>query len=589
VDEFLGFDRQDLIYRLGEHTRGLMLRDADSGQIEAWRSSAEALRGALTTVSAAHPQLRDRGVVLEFELPRERGRRPDAVLLLGGAILVLEFKGWSSPLQAHVDQVKAYARDLAAYHGGSHDQTVMPILVLGRGSMVADDIDGVRVTNLGDLADSLWSYAGAADPSQVDLAAWLAAPYEPLPALVAAASEIFAHEPLPAIRRASSSGVGAAVEQLVRIARHSEQSGERHLALVTGVPGSGKTLVGLQFVYHGAFAEGDGRKAVFLSGNGPLVQVLQHALKSKVFVQDVHGFLVEYGGDRGRLPDEHVIVYDEAQRAWDSERVRGKRGHGRSEPEDFVAIGDRQPGWAMLIGLIGQGQEIHIGEESGLGQWNDAIAGAQNPWTVHCPSGIAEVFAGAANLAASDALALNETLRSHLAADVDRWVDALLRSEFNQARASASRISDAGFDLYVTRDLEAAKSYVRERYEGQEDKRFGLLASSKAKNLVRWGLNGGYNRFFRTGEWYNDSPSSARSCCQMNEAASEFSCQGLELDMPIVGWGADRLNSYRVLLTRGRDGTVISVPPEPEMDSTYDALLGAGCRFLSSAALAAVS
>jgi len=96
-------------------------------------------------------------------------------------------------------------------------------------------------------------------------------------------------------------------------------------------------------------------------------------------------------------------------------------------------------------------------------------------------------------------------------------------------------------------------------------------------------------RFFRRGEWYNDSPSSARSCCQMNEAASEFSCQGLELDMPIVGWGADRLNSYRVLLTRGRDGTVISVPPEPEMDSTYDALLGAGCRFLSSAALAAVS
>jgi hypothetical protein len=188
VDEFLGFDRQDLIYRLGEHTRGLMLRDADSGQIEAWRSSAEALRGALTTVSAAHPQLRDCGVVLEFELPRERGRRPDAVLLLGGAILVLEFKGWSSPLQAHVDQVKAYARDLAAYHGGSHDQTVMPILVLGRGSMVADDIDGVRVTNLGDLADSLWSYAGAADPSQVDLAAWLAAPYEPLPALVAAYS-----------------------------------------------------------------------------------------------------------------------------------------------------------------------------------------------------------------------------------------------------------------------------------------------------------------------------------------------------------------------------------------------------------------
>lgn len=610
VDEFLGLDRPKLVYQLGEHTRGLMLHEADAGQIEAWRGSVDSLTEALREVVAGQPESGSCGVVLEFELPRERGRRPDAVLLLGQSIVVCEFKGWSSPLQAHIDQVKAYARDLSAYHAASHDLAVVPMLVLGKGSLEADDLDGVHLTNAGALADALSPCFQRAEPSAVDVRGWLSAPYEPLPALVTAARRIFAHEPLPAIRRASSSGVGAAVEELVDIARDAERSGSRHLALVTGVPGSGKTLVGLQFVYHSAFEAGGGhRQAVFLSGNGPLVQVLQHALKNKIFVQDVHAFLVEHGGERERLPEERVVVYDEAQRAWDAERVLGKRGHGRSEPEDFVAIGDRQPDWAMLIGLIGQGQEIHLGEEGGIDQWNVAIAGARNPWTVHCPPGISDVFTSAATLQVSSSLALDETLRSHLAGDVDRWVEDLLRGDHNQARARSLRIASEGFDLYVTRDLEAATIYVRERYAGEEDKRYGLLASSKAKNLVRWGLDGGYNRFFRTGEWYNDPPESPRSCCQLKDAASEFSCQGLELDMPIVGWGSDltwqggawvlgkyrsrahdparlRTNSYRVLLTRGRDGTLLFVPPEPEMDTTYDALVAAGARYLSAAPVA---
>ncbi|MEZ4504269.1 MAG: DNA/RNA helicase domain-containing protein [Thermomicrobiales bacterium] len=143
--------------------------------------------------------------------------------------------------------------------------------------------------------------------------------------------------------------------------------------------------------------------AVFLSGNGPLVKVLQYALKSTVFVQDVHGFLRDYGGTSSRLPRERIWVYDEAQRAWDSKRVQEKRGHEYSEPEDFIRLGERVTDWALIVGLIGEGQEIHLGEESGLGQWNDAIANSRLPWIVHCPTRLASTFPSAQSIHANDA------------------------------------------------------------------------------------------------------------------------------------------------------------------------------------------
>jgi hypothetical protein len=608
LSSLLEVQERDWLHELTDHHRRCMNSSPAASQSLAWRSSFSIVTTATRLLAHSRPEALGWTIVFEYELPRERGRRPDAILLARSAIIVLEFKQTPLVSRAHVDQVAAYARDLAHYHEGSHGRPVLPLLVLGGSSTEVSHIDGVTITDASRLVNAILSILGAHPEISLDTNAWLRADYAPLPSLVTAARMIFNHEALPQIRRAHSARVPLTIATLESIARAAQRDQERHLALVTGVPGAGKTLVGLQLVYSTRLrAEAGARPAIFLSGNGPLVRVLQHALASTIFVQDIHGFLKRYGGTTNRLPSEHIWIYDEAQRAWDSERVHEKRGHPTSEPDDFLRLGDRMPEWALLIGLIGEGQEIHVGEEAGIEQWNSALAGAHHPWTVHCPSKMAHLFTHAAHIHSDERLDLTQALRSHLAEDVPRWVTQLLEGQVSVAPDSAARLHHQGFDLYVTRALESAKTYVQERYAGQEDKRFGLLASSRAKNLPRWGVHNewAHTRLLREGPWYNDPPSAPASCCQLRTVATEFACQGLELDLPIVAWGDDllwqdqrwrsvatkrskakdphrlRLNAYRVLLTRGRDGLVIFVPSEPSMDTTFAALRDMGVRDLA--------
>jgi len=259
-----------------------------------------------------------------------------------------------------------------------------------------------------------------------------------------------------------------------------------------------------------------------------------------------------------------------------------------------------------MVGLIGEGQEIHLGEEAGLGQWNDAVAAFGGAWTVHCPTKLAQLFPAASAVLTTDELDLTTSLRSHLAEDVQAWIRQLLIGEIAEAAKTAQKVASQGFDMYLTRDFEAAQAYVRERYAGNQDKRYGLLASSKAKNLDFYGIRRGFNftKVLKEGPWYNDPPDSKFSCCALHDVATEFACQGLELDFPIVAWGNDlkwngsqwesppqpkskahdphklRLNSYRVLLSRGRDGFVAFESDEPQMTPTYQALKEAGLRVM---------
>jgi len=588
---------------LETHHRQLMRVPASGSQVRAWETQYEAMVVALRDGIIAVPAAVSWGIVFEYELPMEGGRRPDVVVLAGRAVVVLEFKDVAIPQQSFIDQVAAYASDLSEYHAATHGLPVVPLVVLTAAKAVARADDDVVTTDSTGLASYLFD---AYEPGAIELETWLNAPYTPLPTLVAAARRIFNHEPLPHVRRALSVGIPETVALLAELVDRTEQRGGRMLAFVTGVPGSGKTLVGLRLVYE---RSGEHATATFLSGNGPLVEVLRDALKSRVFVNDLHAFIKTYGLDDKKVPDQRVIVFDEAQRAWDSDFMQERRGVRVSEPELLVRAGERIPEWSALVGLVGDGQEIYSGEEAGMPQWRSAVLppSAEESWTVHCPPRLAPDFEGLA-VETHDELDLTVSLRSRRADDLHRWVALVLEGSLAIAARAAARIQIEAYPIYLTRDIEAARSYVRERFNGEPDRRFGLLASShdKALRKLKPPIDNGFQattKVMNYARWFNGDADDPKSSLQLDQPITEFGCQGLELDLPILCWGDDYrwtgsdwakrpirrrypqedpeqllLNSYRVLMTRGRDGLVIFVPPVEQLDLTEHALLAAGVR-----------
>lgn len=599
VREFLGVTPEKWLASLSKHHGRMFSRPPSHTQTDAWAEEYEVLSAALRVVCVARPDAVRWGVVFEYELPLEGGRRPDVVLLAGGAIAVLEFKSAPRLNPGFVDQVAAYARDLAEYHEESHGRLIHPILVLTRGQYEQRTDQGVSVVDIALLSSSLEKVAAE---GQIDLTAWLNSDYKPLPFLIEAARRIFANEPLPHVKRALSAGIPEAVDLLCKIAADAAANGFRVLVMLTGVPGSGKTLTGLRLVYEHSSQLGS---STFLSGNGPLVQVLQDALKNKAFVRDLHAYIRSYGIGR-RKPKEHVVVFDEAQRAWDQAYMQAKRGVAKGEPQLLVEAAEKVDTWVTLVGLVGDGQEIHSGEEGGISQWGEAVRPpiASEKWKVHCAPRLAADFADS-NPVTHKELDLSLSLRSRRAEQLHAWVQNLLDGSLPFAARLATPIHNEGFPMYLTRDLDEARRYVRARYEGDTDKRYGLLSSSHARSLPNFGVDNSWRTTSRlkVARWYNDPPSQDSSCCALEATVTEFSCQGLELDLPVVCWGEDYAwtgsewnltpirrryaqedpkqileNVYRVLLTRGRDGLVIFLPATPALDKTEIALLAAGVR-----------
>ena len=603
VHEFLATPQPVWVDELREHHESLWRMPPAATQSDAWTAEHRAMVTALRRCCDALPgEAPEWGVVFEYELPLEGGRRPDVVVLAGRTLCVLEFKSAGIPLQSDLDQVRGYVRDLLDYHAASHDLDHRAILVLeGAVPGFAGVIEHVVVT----ASDGIAAYLLEAQrPGTVDLDAWVDAPYRPLPTLIEAARRIFMDEPLPHVKSALAAGIPETVDYLGSVVDAAAADGQRALAFVTGVPGAGKTLVGLRVVHERAQIHG---RATFLSGNGPLVQVLQDALKSRVFVRDLHAFIKTYAlNQRRRVPEEHVIVFDEAQRAWDSKYMHAKKNVQNSEPELLIRIGETIDSWAALVGLVGEGQEIHSGEEAGIGQWATAAQppSADAEWVVHCAPKLASAFDGV-EVHTSEKLDLTVSLRSRRAEHLHDWVRLVLSGSLPLAARRATRIHADAYPIYVTRDLAEARTYVHARYADEPLKRTGLLASSHAKSLEKYGIANGYLATSRMNiaRWYNASPDHPEASNALVQPVTEFGCQGLELDLPIVCWGEDYRwngsswdrspvrrryrqddpeqlleNAYRVLLTRGRDGLVVFVPPSASMDATEVALLAAGVR-----------
>lgn len=625
--DFLGADSRTVLGELSQRSAF----DVDQTQIAAWQGSIECLREALAPIGT------DGHLFLEFDVPR-LGRRIDAVLVFRHVVFVIEFKvGAMAFLAADLDQVVDYALDLKHFHETSHDVPVVPILVAteARAVTVQAAIDAA-VPNLflpmrctpETLGQGVALALELAEGPAVDAEEWVRGRYKPTPTIVEAAMALYARHDVADISRSDAANLGQTSGFISKVITQAREQGRKAICFVTGVPGAGKTLVGLDVATQSTNAEAE-LHAVYLSGNGPLVQVLQEALardrvrrereqgrklsvgearrQVKSFIQSVHHFRDDGLADAAP-PIDHVAIFDEAQRAWNREqtasfmeRKRGQAGFDLSEPEFLISCLDRHPTWAVVVCLVGNGQEINTGE-AGIAEWLGSVERRFPEWEVYVSpelgQGDATVAALKAQVQAREklhqvpSLHLATSVRSFRSERYSEFVNRLLDLDVDGAKALLAEAT-ARFPLRVTRDLAAAKAWLRARARGSE--RYGIVVSSAAQRLKPHAID--VRVKIDPVNWFLADKDDTRSSYYLEDVATEFQVQGLELDWTCVVWDGDLrrtgdtwthhrfkgakwervkqgerqsylLNAYRVLLTRARQGTVIVVPQGDEADLT---------------------
>lgn len=625
IRDFLLSDSKTILGSLASNCDAELL----TTQRDAWLAQIEILRTRLSNLEG--------WIFFEFNIPR-MGRRVDVILVIGPAVFALEFKvGEKTYDRTAIEQVWDYALDLKNFHAASHNLAVTPILVATEAKSVvakfeadADNVYRPVLTNAENLRQTLELGLNLVKGSTLDAQVWARASYQPTPTIIEAARALYAQHSVEAIARFDAGAqnlhiTSRHIEELVDEARVKKQ---KFICFVTGVPGAGKTLVGLNVATQRR-DEHAPTHAVFLSGNGPLVKVLREALtrdehqrrkllKDKTrkgairkqvesFIQNIHHFRDEGLRDPSE-PDEHVVIFDEAQRAWNLQmtanfmkRKKNRPGFSQSEPEFLISYMDRHKDWAVIICLVGGGQEINTGE-AGIAAWLDAVVKHFPNWKMfissrlydseYAASSILELAQHTSQTHLDDSLHLAVSMRSFRAENVSAFVKALLDCEQNAARESFSKLR-ARFPVVLSRDLEMAKEWVRSRARGTE--RYGLLASSKAMRLKPHAVD--IRVEVNPIHYFLNDRDDVRSSYYLEDAATEFQVQGLELDWTCVTWDADfrfngtdwnyhdfhgtswnninkselqkyLRNAYRVLLTRARQGMVIFVPSGNANDLT---------------------
>ena len=541
-------------------------------QIIAWREQVELLR--------PHLQDLDGAIFFEFDIPRI-GRRIDVVLVIKSVVFVIEFKvGAKSFDRSAINQVWDYALDLKNFHETSHGVSLVPVLVATeapvappfRLEFAEDGVAAPIETTSSGIRSVFDQVLGVATGSAIDADHWSRGNYRPTPTIIEAAKALYANHTVDEIARNDAEAVNLQVtsrrvEELIDEAR---AHGRKLICFVTGVPGAGKTLVGLNVATRRD--EASPTHAVFLSGNGPLVAVLRAALirdererrrlrgekrpKSreanpvKSFIQNVHHFRDAALVDKEAPPVDRVAIFDEAQRAWNLAKTRDfmKRRKGQpdfnfSEPAFLISYMDRHPDWAVIVCLVGGGQEIHTGE-GGISEWLDAVNGQYPHWDLYISAKLfdTEYAAGRALEVATsnpkvrleDSLHLAVSMRSFRAENLSSFVKFLLDREEAEARAHLERLRGR-YPIYITRNIERAKAWIKSRARGTE--RFGLLASSKAMRLKPYAIDVRIDT--DPVHWFLGDPTDIRSSQYLEDVATEFQVQGLELDWTIVNWDGD--------------------------------------------------
>lgn len=390
IRAFLAENKSNWIEKMKAAFATMLEMPLGEAQIRAWKDCFDVLMEQLPPIAETHPNF---DIVFEYCLPYESGRSPDVLLVSKEQVIVLEFKQNFRVIRADIDQAAAYARDIREYHYESRNCKVSAILVLTHADENTADVDittGVAIAPRAILASAI-SRTLAGQNTRTDISRWLSSKYEPLPTIVEAARLFVKQEELPNIRRVNSTCIPQAIECLTEISEYAEMNKKHVVAFVTGVPGAGKTFLGLKYVYD-ICKSSEHVNSVYLSGNGPLVSVLTQALRSSVFVKDLHKVVNQYLSNGAPDFRNNIVVFDEGQRDWDAHQMSAKRNTNKSEPDIMIELCAKRLDWCVLLVLLGEGQEIHDGENSGISQWNTAIEKSDIDWEIVCPDKLLGVF-----------------------------------------------------------------------------------------------------------------------------------------------------------------------------------------------------
>ncbi len=514
-------------------------------QAHAWKASLKVLT-EMGRALEREPATSEWGLVLEFQLPR-RAVRPDAVLLAGDVVIPIEFKVGSNVFdRAARLQVVEYALDLRDFHEATHARPVVPMLVATAAAVgnvqlndrpEPDRAQCVTPSELPGVVLEIWHRYSTTDAGQLDAAEWSRARYRPTPGILETARDVYAGNDVREISASHADNLHATVDAIRASIARAKTEKQRWVCFVTGVPGSGKTLVGLSAVHDTAAGIRGEPLGAYMSGNGPLVDVLRYAIASdlasrtgtskdeamrlaKTFIQPVHYFVRELASSE-TAPPENAIVFDEAQRAWDAEQMRRKQDIPASEAATTLRIMERAGDWAVIVALVGDGQEINTGEAV-IEEWFAALA-ARPQWKA---LGATEIAAKAPSGAVQtdDALHLDVSVRSPRAAAIADWAGAVVRGDLGKAKTLTKTFT--GYPLHLTRRLEELRAYLRDR--AGPDRRPGLIASSQARRLRAFGLemDGTFQGAIEWPHWFVDGPGDIRSSYVLEVAASEFRVPG---------------------------------------------------------------
>lgn len=598
-------------------------------QTNTWETEIKILKQQLNGITEGR-------IIFEYTIPRI-GKRVDVVLLYANIVYILEFKCGDNEYKANAfDQVYDYALDLRNFQKESHNKLLVPILISTKAPAVEPSIrENERIIaplkcNESNIRNAIEYVKSQYKENEFDYIVWQNSEYLPTPTIIEAAQALYRGHNVKDITRndAGAKNLTVTTQKVNEIIEYSKANNRKSICFVTGVPGAGKTLVGLNVAIDRSNAQ-QGEHAVFLSGNFPLVTVLQEALardkveqskndnskinkktalrETSAFIQIIHRYRDSFVGNEN-VPPERIAIFDEAQRAWTRTQIasfmaqkKGINNFQFSEPEFLINTLDRHKDWAVIICLVGGGQEINTGE-AGLIEWFDSLRRSYPNWDIYVSPElndteyrrnrtIESLFEGLKIYEDKD-LHLSTAMRSFRTPDLAAFVKSILDIDIDKARAFYQRIKDK-YPILLTRSLDEAKSWTKAHCQGTM--RYGLIASSGALRLKPKGIF--VKNEINVANWFLNDKSDVRSSYYLEDVVSEFDIQGLELDYTIVAWDGDfrfdgktwtynsfvgnkwqnvnsedkqlyLKNAYRVLLTRARQGMAIYIPEGDSLDNT---------------------